>query len=231
MQRRNRNKQQGPVDGNAIARDMCEGPLFSKYHEWARYGCLKLVSEQLAVTLGPLDGTRQVGERINLLQHKQKVSRLVRWSPKYLGFCVFLVTVVPARWCVQACVQAGACEDTSPLLFNPLPPKTRCQACKAIVADVERQVALYNKPKRADVADVVERLCDDVSLRHEYPAFLQEVCQDLVDELQVRTWGGLTPRGGELRVWWPSCHTKHDCGCLSVVPRGGAGLCWTLTGR
>ena len=78
------------------------------------------------------------------------------------------------------------------MLFNPLPPKTRCQACKAIVADVERQVALYNKPKRADVADVVERLCDDVSLRHEYPAFLQEVCQDLVDELQVRTWGGLT---------------------------------------
>ena len=90
MQRRNRNKQQGPVDGNAIARDMCEGPLFSKYHEWARYGCLKLVSEQLAVTLGPLDGTRQVGERINLLQHKQKVSHFGAVEPEVPRIlCIF----------------------------------------------------------------------------------------------------------------------------------------------
>ncbi len=70
---RNRNKPVGPVNGNEIARSMCDGPVFSKYHDWAQYGCMKLVGEHIDTILAPLDGQRVFGERFDLLQHKQKV--------------------------------------------------------------------------------------------------------------------------------------------------------------
>jgi hypothetical protein len=145
------------INGNEVAKEMCDGPVFAKYHDWAQFSCKKIYNEELNTVLGPLNGNHDIGERINILQHKQKV-----------------------------CVAINACTDTSTVLFNPPPPRSRCGACKSVVRDIENSLKLYHKPKRADVAAFIEHVCDDVALRHESPAFTEEVCLDMLDELQVR---------------------------------------------
>ncbi len=79
----------------------------------------------------------------------------------------------------------GACDEASTILFNPPPPRDPCAGCRTVVSDIEKQLALLAKPTRADVGDIVEHMCDNMGLRHEHPAFVESVCEEMLDELQV----------------------------------------------
>ncbi len=206
------------VDGNTIARELCDGPRFAKYNEWARHGCMKLIAEHLGPLLEPMDGQHQVGEQSVLLEHKRKVvPSLCRsvvvvilmlfmsmmlllsclclcshwcWPQPHAPCVVFASLLVRVPRCVgsgvvQACVQVQACTDTSKYLWNEPSSRTRCDACKAIVRDIEMEIDLLEKPGRADVGKIVEGICELIPLRHSKPALLEEVCQDMLDEAQV----------------------------------------------
>jgi hypothetical protein len=137
---------------------MCEEePFASKYNDWARYGCMKLVGEDVEKFLGPWHGRRQYGDVGSFVSLKRK-----------------------------SCIDVGACQASNPLVSTDLQSKDRCEACKIIVKDVEESVKLLKKPTKAAIADVVESVCDNLKLRHKSSAFLDETCTDVLDITQVR---------------------------------------------
>lgn len=142
------------MDGYSIAKNMC-GTAFGDLAPWVKHGCIKLVQEKPQVVFGGMAGNRAFGERANVFTHRR-----------------------------SACVDAGACKPELPYLKDTLDEATPCGACRAVVRDVEAEVALFNKPTRAQVAGVVERVCERAPYRHASPAFVQEYCADLIDDAQ-----------------------------------------------
>ncbi len=53
---------------------MCEEEPFTKYNDWAKYGCMKLVGEHLTQLLGPWNGQRSMGDRSSVVVAKRNVS-------------------------------------------------------------------------------------------------------------------------------------------------------------
>ena len=89
---------------------------------------------------------------------------------------------------MQSCVDSNACTVDHVLLHNELKAKTRCDACKVIVKDVENELMWYAKPGKAVIASVIDSVCEKLKFRHRTSSFLEDTCDDLIDELQVRVW-------------------------------------------
>ena len=116
--------------------------------------CLQTIYEAI---IGGFRGTRNAGER-NSFEHKRK-------------------------GCVDAtCI--GHMADK--LVSNQLPKKTKCEACKEAVATDIDNLLIREKnpvPRRARLSDMLLDVCGNISIRHDDPAFLETLCDDLIDDM------------------------------------------------
>ena len=60
------------MDGNRIAREMCDKAPFTQYNDWVKYGCIKLVTDHREAVLMPWNGKREYGDHSKLVELKYK---------------------------------------------------------------------------------------------------------------------------------------------------------------
>ena len=105
-------------------------------------------------------GERSRGERNRVLEHKRK-----------------------------ACVETEACigHMADKLNRNVLPEKTPCNACKAVVHDIDWLLFREKEPvpRRKRLAMLLEDICGDIAIRHDDSNYLEELCDDLENHRAV----------------------------------------------
>eukprot|EP00947_MAST-08B_sp_MAST-8B-sp1_P006437 g6437.t1 len=147
------------IDGNKIANELCFSERFEPYSDAMRHGCMKLMQDHFKEVIGGMEGDQLVGVRSYLLDHKKK-----------------------------ACTASGACTGKMADWVTQTRLETRdaCSACKLVVEDLDQLLFREREPipSKKRLAALIENLCEDLNLRHEDPAFLEEHCVDLVDDLQ-----------------------------------------------
>lgn len=201
------------VDGNKLIDRLCDSKVFLDYRPAVsrgvdrgsachlvrsrspralqlRHGCLKLTTEHLAETLGGMDGAHTEANWTEVRVHTQ-----------------------------EACVAVDACKPGAPLLFNQYEPTDDCNACRALVSDVEvgaagsflsgacspadslppQQHLLMrekdeNQKDKARVAGIIDSMCYDLGMRAEYSPkdleYMTEICEELVDDVGARSIAG-----------------------------------------
>ena len=153
-----RNLQDNSINGTEIANGLCDGKYFEHYTDEMRYGCYKLLQEHWNVVIGGMRGERSRGERNRVLEHKRK-----------------------------ACVETEACigHMADKINRNVLPQKTPCNACKAVVHDIDWLLFREKEPvpRRKRLAMLLEDICGDIAIRHDDSNYLEELCDDLVDAM------------------------------------------------
>lgn len=153
-----RNVKNNEINGTDIAANLCDGPYFAHYTDAMRYGCYKLLQEHWNVVIGGMRGERSRGERNRVLEHKR-----------------------------QACVETEACigHMGDKLTRNVLPEKTPCNACKAVVHDIDWLLFREKEPvpRRTRMATLLEDVCGDIAIRHDDSGYLEELCDDLIDAM------------------------------------------------
>jgi hypothetical protein len=80
-------------------------------------------------------------------------------------------------WDIRAC-------PTMSLIQKPYSKKDPCAACQAIGTDLEF-VLMREKPSqqgKARLTTVLELVCPDIGKRHDSPSYLEEMCEDLMEE-------------------------------------------------
>ena len=82
----------------------------------------------------------------------------------------------------------GACKGHMAvwLAATGVKDRTECEACRLIIGDVDALLFRERSkvPTKQRLGQLLEPLCQDLAMRHENPAFLEEHCDDLLDELQ-----------------------------------------------
>ena len=123
-----------------------------------KWGCMKLLQDHYEAIIGGFRGTRNAGERNIVLEHKRK-----------------------------GCVETKACigHMADKLVSNQLPKKTKCEACKAVTTDIDNLLIREKNPvpRRARLSDMLLDVCGDISIRHDDPAYLETLCDDLIDDM------------------------------------------------
>jgi hypothetical protein len=151
-----RDVQNNEINGTEIAAGLCDGEYFEHYTDQMRYGCYKLLQEHWNVVIGGMRGERARGERNRVLEHKRR-----------------------------ACVETEACigHMADKIKMNVLPEKTRCNACKAVVGDIDWLLFREKQkvPRRVRLAGLLEDICQDIAIRHDDSNYLEELCDDLID--------------------------------------------------
>ena len=68
---------------------------------------------------------------------------------------------------------------------NVLPTKTPCNACKAVVHDIDWLLFREKEPvpRRSRMATLLEDVCGDIAIRHDDSAYLEELCDDLIEAM------------------------------------------------
>jgi hypothetical protein len=144
------------INGTEIAANLCDGEYFEHYTDQMRYGCYKLLQEHWNVVIGGMRGERARGERNRVLEHKRR-----------------------------ACVETEACigHMADKIKMNVLPEKSRCNACKAVVGDIDWLLFREKQkvPRRVRLAGLLEDICQDIAIRHDDSSYLEELCDDLID--------------------------------------------------
>ena len=146
------------INGNKIADDLCNGTYYEHYSDKMKWGCMKLLQDHYEAIIGGFRGTRNAGERNVVLEHKRK-----------------------------GCVETKACigHMADKLVSNQLPKKTKCEACKAVTTDIDNLLIREKNPvpRRARLSDMLLDVCGDISIRHDDPAYLETLCDDLIDDM------------------------------------------------
>jgi len=146
------------IDGNKIADNLCNGTYFEHYSDKIKYGCFKLLQDHYEAVIGGFRGTRSRGERNKVLEHKR-----------------------------AACVETKACigHMADKLVKNQLEAKTKCNACWAVATDIDNLLIRESQPvpRRARLSDLLLDVCSDVSIRHDDPAYIETLCDDLIDDM------------------------------------------------
>merc|ERR1711871_65004 len=146
------------INGNKIADDLCNGTYYEHYSDKIKYGCFKLLQDNYEAIIGGFRGTRNAGERNIVLEHKRK-----------------------------GCVETKACigHMADKLVSNQLPKKTKCEACKAVTTDIDNLLIREKNPvpRKARLSDLLLDVCGDISIRHDDPAYLETLCDDLIDDM------------------------------------------------
>jgi len=146
------------INGNKIADDLCNGTYYENYSDKMKWGCMKLLQDHYEAIIGGFRGTRNAGERNVVLEHKRK-----------------------------GCVETKACigHMADKLVSNQLPRKTKCEACKAVTTDIDNLLIREKNPvpRRARLSDLLLDICGDISVRHDDPAYLETLCDDLIDDM------------------------------------------------
>merc|ERR1711871_1899403 len=145
------------INGNKIADDLCNGTYYEHYSDKMKWGCMKLLQDHYEAIIGGFRGTRNAGERNIVLEHKRK-----------------------------GCVETKACigHMADKLVSNQLPKKTKCEACKAVATDIDNLLVREKDPvpRKARLSDLLLDVCGDISIRHDDPAYLETLCDDLIGE-------------------------------------------------
>ena len=153
-----RNSKDSQIDGNKIADSLCNGTYFDDYSDKIKYGCFKLLQDHYEAVIGGFRGTRNRGERNKVLEHKR-----------------------------TACVETKACigHMADKLVRNQLKEKTKCNACWAVATDIDNLLVRESQPipRRARLSDLLLDICSDISIRHDDPAYLETLCDDLIDDM------------------------------------------------
>ena len=146
------------INGTEIASNLCDGDYFKHYTDEMRYGCYKLVGEHWNQVIGGMRGERNRGERNRVLEHKR-----------------------------MACVETEACigHMADKIKRNVIPQKTRCNACKAVVHDIDWLLFREKEPvpRRKRLAALLDQVCGDIAIRHDDSSYLEELCDDLIDAM------------------------------------------------
>lgn len=146
------------INGNKIADDLCNGTYYENYSDKMKWGCMKLLQDHYEAIIGGFRGTRNAGARNVVLEHKRK-----------------------------GCVETKACigHMADKLVSNQLPKKTKCEACKAVTTDIDNLLIREKNPvpRRARLSDLLLDVCGDISIRHDDPAYLETLCDDLIDDM------------------------------------------------
>lgn len=153
-----RNSKDSQIDGNKIADNLCNGTYFEHYSDKIKYGCFKLLQDHYEAVIGGFRGTRSRGERNKVLEHKR-----------------------------SACVETKACigHMADKLVKNQLEAKTKCNACWAVATDIDNLLVRESQPvpRRARLSDLLLDVCSDISIRHDDPAYIETLCDDLIDDM------------------------------------------------
>ena len=108
------------------------------------------------MAVGGMRGERSRGERNSVLEHKRR-----------------------------ACVETEACigHMAEKIKMNVLPEKTPCNACKAVVGDIDWLLFREKQkvPRRVRLASLLDDICGDIAIRHDDSSYLEELCDDLID--------------------------------------------------
>jgi len=146
------------INGTKIAQTLCDGEYFEHYTPQMRYGCYKLLQEHWNVVIGGMRGERSRGERNRVLEHKR-----------------------------IACVETEACigHMADKIKRNVLPEKTPCNACKAVIGDIDWLLFREKEPvpRRVRMAALLEDVCSDIAIRHDDSSYLEELCDDLIEAM------------------------------------------------
>jgi hypothetical protein len=153
-----RESKDAQIDGNKIADNLCNGTYYEHYSDKMKYGCMKLLQDHYEEVIGGFRGTRNRGQRNVILEHKRK-----------------------------ACVETKACigHMADKLVRNQLKEKTKCNACWAVATDIDNLLVREKDPvpRRARLSDLLLDVCGDISIRHDDPAYLETLCDDLIDDM------------------------------------------------
>jgi len=146
------------IDGTKIARELCNGTRFQHYTDQMKHGCMKLQQDHWNLVIGGMAGHRSAGSRSPILEHKRR-----------------------------ACVETEACigHMAEKITKRVLKEKTPCNACKAIVTDIDDLLFREKAPvpRRVRMAELLNGICGDVAIRHDDSAYLEEMCDDLIDKM------------------------------------------------
>jgi hypothetical protein len=150
----------GAIDGYATAQATCDGEAFGAgIKKNLQYGCMRTFDKhRLEQALGGMGGLLMMGQKTFVLEKKREV-------------------------CVE---KLGACDAKA--LVDPYAPfegsENACEACRAVVRDIETLMAREEKITRKRLAPMMERVCADLVYRHARPVFLEAVCEELMDEFE-----------------------------------------------
>ena len=154
--------EEATLDGAQIAREICNGDRFSHYKENIRWACTKLVNENWAEVVKPMAGKvspSTVHERRAVLEKKRTM-------------------------CLHEKVKA--CKEKDFKLSRAEIKKSPCEACKAVVEDIE--FVLHREKQTTSnkrLTEATDSLCSDIGMRHEATSYLEEVCDDILDDVQA----------------------------------------------
>jgi hypothetical protein len=154
------------LDAGAIGANICEGERFSHYTENVRYACTKLVKDNWKQIIKPMAGTiskQYVNQKGQILENKKRM-------------CMHSE--------VKACTPADFLQVAKVIKRDP------CEACKAVVADIEFVLLREQRTtNEARLSLIMDTLCRDIGMRHETTSYLEEVCEDILDDVQSSVVG------------------------------------------
>jgi hypothetical protein len=170
-------KAEATLDGGKIGREICGGERFGHYKESVQYACRKLVADNWKQIIKPMAGTisnRAVNQKRKVLESKKTMCT----HPE-----------------VKACT-VNDFEKSSKVIKNE-----PCEACIAVVDDIEFLLLRERTIKKERLSLVMDSLCPDIGMRHESTSYLEEVCEDILDDVksdvvtQIQLHSSLTNSG------------------------------------
>lgn len=162
----------GVAQAHDIANLMCDDVFFDRFHTFVRYSCMKVLNDYDNDFLLHFEGLAS-----NMLANSKSVlyERTVSFCSEKIDACVNPVTTSkPRRWYLYICnvimlfITFAFCE------FG----RNQCNACRVLAVDAESAYkTVIGKPKQ-----VVEDVCKDLGYFHQPYVWLEEYCDEMMDD-------------------------------------------------